>query len=210
MIFLSCLFPPIIALLLCLSGPVYASASLVFPFSFPYSFLPELLAWVGVFLGFPPFLLTLLAEPFSLLHSSVSSSMARTKMTANPPPPRINHRALYTWAPDELLDECSSLVSTKAWRDHVREPSTYDHRAFAKRHDDDIVVLPCTLGEPVCGDERANNGVPFFYFYQVVFKRIGVRLPFFWRQRDWGRSGPSEIIFQKSILHELIQLIAQR
>jgi len=45
-------------------------------------------------------------------------------------------------------------------------------------HDDDIAVLPCTLGEPVCGDERANNGVPFFYFYQVVFKRIGMHLPF--------------------------------
>ena len=28
------------------------------------------------------------------------------------------------------------------------------------------------------GDERANNGVLFFYFYQVVFKRIGMRLPF--------------------------------
>ena len=39
-------------------------------------------------------------------------------------------------------------------------------------------MLPCTLGEPVCGDERTNNGVPFFYFYQVVFKRIGMRLPF--------------------------------
>ena len=24
----------------------------------------------------------------------------------------------------------------------------------------------------------ANDGVPFFYFYQVVFKTIGVRLPF--------------------------------
>jgi len=30
----------------------------------------------------------------------------------------------------------------------------------------------------VCKDERANNGVPFFYFYQVVFKCVGVRLPF--------------------------------
>ena len=47
-----------------------------------------------------------------------------------------------------------------------------------KRHDEDIAVLPCTPGDPVCGDERANNGVPFFYFYQVVFKRIGLRLPF--------------------------------
>ena len=30
----------------------------------------------------------------------------------------------------------------------------------------------------MCGEERANGGVPFFYFYQVVFKSIGVRLPF--------------------------------
>jgi len=30
----------------------------------------------------------------------------------------------------------------------------------------------------VCGNERANDGVPFFYFYQVVFKTVGVRLPF--------------------------------
>ena len=56
--------------------------------------------------------------------------------------------------------------------------STYNHHAFAKRHDDDITVLPCALGEPVCGDEQANDGVPFFYFYQVVFKSVGVRLPF--------------------------------
>jgi len=99
-------------------------------------------------------------------------------MIANLPSSRVNHRNLYAWASDELLDECSSLVSTKARRDHVGDPSTYDHRAFAKRHDDDIVVLPCTLGEPMCGDERANNGVPLFYFYQVVFKCVGVRLPF--------------------------------
>ena len=39
-------------------------------------------------------------------------------------------------------------------------------------------MLPCTPGEHVCGDERANKGVPFFYLYQTVFKRIGVRLPF--------------------------------
>ena len=85
-------------------------------------------------------------------------------MIARLPSSRVNHRDLYPWASDELLDECSSLVSTRALRDHVGDPSTYDHRAFAKRHDDDIAVLPCTLGEPVCGDERANNGVPFFLF----------------------------------------------
>jgi len=99
-------------------------------------------------------------------------------MSTNPPTPRVNPKDLYVWASRELLDECSSLLSTRALREHVGEACSYDHRAFAKRHDDDIVVLPCTLGEPVCGDERANHGVPFFYLYQVVFKSVGVRLPF--------------------------------
>jgi len=66
----------------------------------------------------------------------------------------------------------------KDWRDHIDEPSVYQHRAFARRHDEDIAVLPCTPGEPVCGDESSNNWVPFFYFYQIVFKRIGMCLPF--------------------------------
>jgi len=65
----------------------------------------------------------------------------------------------------------------KAWRDHIEGSWVYQHRAFARRHDEDIAVLPCTPGEPICEDERANNGVPF-YFYQTVLKRIGMRLPF--------------------------------
>ena len=91
---------------------------------------------------------------------------------------RVRPKDLYPWASSELLDECSCLLSTRAVREHKGELCSYDHRAFARRHDDDIAVLPCTLGEPVCGDGRANDGVPFFYFYQVVFKTIGVRLPF--------------------------------
>ena len=93
-------------------------------------------------------------------------------------PPRVDPKDLYPWASRELLDECSCLLSTRAIREHKGDSCFYNHRAFARRHDDDIAVLPCTLGEPVCGDERANDGVPFFYFYQVVFKTIGVRLPF--------------------------------
>ena len=97
---------------------------------------------------------------------------------------RVNPKDLYPWASSELLDECSCLLSTRAIREHKGESCSYDHRAFARRHDDDIAVLPCTLGEPVCGDERANEGVPFFYFYQVVFKTIGVRLPFSWFEKE--------------------------
>jgi len=103
--------------------------------------------------------------------------MARTKTTANPPPPRTNYKALYTWAPDELLEESSTLTSMKDWKDHIKGSGVYQHRAFARRHDEDITVLPCIPGEPVCGDERANNGVPFFFFYQVVFNALGCACP---------------------------------
>jgi len=99
-------------------------------------------------------------------------------MSSRATPPRVNPKDLYPWALRELLDECSCLLSTRAIREHKGDPCSYDHCAFARRHDDDIAVLPCTLGEPVCGDERANDGVHFFYCYQVVFKTIGVRLPF--------------------------------
>jgi len=65
----------------------------------------------------------------------------------------------------------------KHWRDHIEGSGVYQHRAFARRHDEDIVVLPCTPGEPICGDERSNNGVP-------LFKRIGMRLPFSGFERE--------------------------
>jgi len=103
-------------------------------------------------------------------------------MTANPPPPKVNYRALYPWAPDELLTECFSLTTMKHWRGHIEGSGVYQHRAFARRHDEDIVVLPCTPGEPICGDERSNNGVPFFYLYQIIFKRIC--LPFSGFERE--------------------------
>ena len=102
----------------------------------------------------------------------------RLGMSSRASPSRVSPKDLYTWASSELLDECSCLLSTRAIREHKGDSCSYDHRAFAKGHNDDITVLPCTLGEPVCGDEQANDGVPFFYFYQVVFKTVGVRLPF--------------------------------
>jgi len=72
----------------------------------------------------------------------------------------------------------------KHWRDHIEGSSVYRHHAFARRHDEDITVLPCTPGEPICGDERSNNRVPFFYFYQTVFKCIGMHLRFSWFERE--------------------------
>ena len=73
--------------------------------------------------------------------------MARTKTTANPPPPKINYKALYTWASDELLEDHSTLTFMKEWRDHIEGSGVYQHRAFARRHDEDIFVLSCVYAE---------------------------------------------------------------
>jgi len=39
-------------------------------------------------------------------------------------------------------------------------------------------IRPCSESEPVCVDDRANDGELFFFFYQTVFKRIRQRLLF--------------------------------
>ena len=102
--------------------------------------------------------------------------MARTKVTANPPPPSINYKASYSWASDRLLAETSSLTTIADWRAHLdSEPL---RKSFGRVHDAYIFVCPCTAGELVCVDNRSNDGEPFFFFYQAVFKCIGLRLPF--------------------------------
>ena len=50
-------------------------------------------------------------------------------------------------------------------------------RVFGRECDAHVSVLPCVAGEPVCADERANNGEPFFFLYATIFKRIKLRLP---------------------------------
>jgi len=101
--------------------------------------------------------------------------MARTKVTANPPPPSINYKASYSWASDRLLAETSSLIAIVDWRAHLdSEPLG---KSFGRVHDAYISVRPCIAGELVCVDNRSNDGEPFFFFYQTVFKSIGQRLP---------------------------------
>jgi len=102
--------------------------------------------------------------------------MARTKTIANPPPPLVNYRESYSWASDRLLAESSTLTSSEDWKDHTKsEPIG---KAFGKDDDAYISVRPCVPGEPVCVNNRSNNGEPFFFFYQTVFKHVGQHLPF--------------------------------
>ena len=109
--------------------------------------------------------------------TSALDSMAKTKSIATPPPPRSNYKEEYRWASDDLLAECSTLTSVEDVEAHRRDPTLYNFNAFHKTHDSRIFVCCARPGEPVCVDERATGGSPFFFVYQMVFKWVGLRLP---------------------------------
>jgi len=104
--------------------------------------------------------------------------MARTKITPNPLPPSAHYKALYSWASEELLNECTKLTTVEDVENHLGDLRLYNFNSFCKTHDSHIFVRHGTFGEPVCVDDRSNGGKPFFFLYQAVFKRIGLRLPF--------------------------------
>ena len=64
------------------------------------------------------------------------------------------------------------------WRVYLDSELEFLGRAFGRESDAYISVRLCAEGEPVCIDNRANEGEPFFFFYHTVFKRIRKRLPF--------------------------------
>ena len=84
----------------------------------------------------------------------------------------------YGWASDDLLAECSTLTSVTDVEAHRGDPTVYNFNAFHKTHDSHVLVCCVKPGEPVCVDSRATGGSPFFFLYQMVFKRVGLRLPF--------------------------------
>ena len=102
--------------------------------------------------------------------------MARTKSSFNPPP-NVKYKALYPWASTELLDETSTLDSSEDVRKHREGEPDYKGRVFGRESDTHVSVRPCAKGEPVCADDRANDGAPFFFLYSTIFKRIKLRLP---------------------------------
>ena len=103
--------------------------------------------------------------------------MARTKTTLNPHPP-VNYKALYHWAPNELLAETSKYTSNEDVITYKEGEADEKCRVFGREHDAYVSVLPCEKGEPVCADDCVNpTGGPFFFMYSTIFKRVKLCLP---------------------------------
>jgi len=60
---------------------------------------------------------------------------------------------------------------------HRKDEAAHMLRVFGRECDAYVSVLPCVAGEPVCAEERANNGEPFFFLYATIFKWNKLRLP---------------------------------
>ena len=56
--------------------------------------------------------------------------MAKTKTAAPPPLPKTYYKGEYDWAPDDLLDECSTLNSVEDVEAHRGDPALYNFNAF--------------------------------------------------------------------------------
>ena len=50
-------------------------------------------------------------------------------------------------------------------------------RVFGWECDAYVSVQPCTVDEPMCADERANDEEPFIFLYATIFKWIKLRFP---------------------------------
>jgi len=86
----------------------------------------------------------------------------------------MDYKALYSWAPPNLLEETSMYTSCD-----IIVALRKNERKFAKENDRSVRIIPCREDEPVCCDESSDPEGPFCYFYATVFKRILLRLPLF-------------------------------
>jgi len=78
---------------------------------------------------------------------------------------------------------------------YKRSESHEKFHVFGKELDVYLKVLTCREGVPVCANDQANPGEPFFFMYTTVFKRLRLRLmeeaptPIHWKATkisNWG------------------------
>ena len=123
------------------------------------------------------------------LYSSAASDVYKrqTSSHANPtqatPPlaggaslPPQHYKELYPWATPTLLKETSS-INTELGVHRLRKGDQSD-LSFHKEHDSKVTVLPCLSGEPICADDKGNNGESLCFIYATLFKKVKFRLPF--------------------------------
>jgi len=89
----------------------------------------------------------------------------------------MDYKSLYPWAPQNLLEETSCTSSS-------RIVTLRKNDCPFGRENDRIHVVPCREDEPICCDESSNPGKPLFFFYVTVFKKVSLRLPLTYFEKE--------------------------
>ena len=119
----------------------------------------------------------------------VSSSGAQPSASAPASPPPVvtsfhDNAKVYDWAPLALLSETSILLP----EDHLNSLLSHDPDepscSIDRENDFHIRVRIPPRGMPICADDRATNGVPFVFVYSAIFKRLKLRLPFTFFEKE--------------------------
>jgi len=91
----------------------------------------------------------------------------------------MDYKALYPWAPQNLLEETSSFTASS------RIVTLRKNGCPFGRENDRIHVVPCREDESICCDESSDLGKPSFFFYVTVFKKVHLRLPLTYFEKEF-------------------------
>ena len=125
------------------------------------------------------------AQPFASAPPTPSTS-APPSTSAHPQAAPLQHdyARVYEWAPLHLLAETSSRLPD----DHLTNllSSDLDEPTCALDREDGSHLGVCIppRGMPICVDDRATNGVPFTFIYYAIFKRLRLRIPLTFFEKD--------------------------
>jgi len=90
----------------------------------------------------------------------------------------MDYQALYSWAPQNLLEEVSIYTSCEKIV-NLRKREFQNKCHFGRENDRALRIIPFREDESVCCDESLNSEGPFCYLYATVLKKILLRLPIF-------------------------------
>ena len=118
-----------------------------------------------------------------------SSSGAQPSASAPAPPPPDatsfhDNARVYDWAPLALLAETSTLLPQGHLKSLLSNDPDEPSCAIDRENDFNIRIRIPPRGMPICADDRATNGVPFTFVYSAIFKRLKLRLPFTFFEKE--------------------------
>ena len=117
------------------------------------------------------------------------SSGAQPSASAPAPPPPVatsyhDNARVYEWAPLALLAETSTLLPEGHLKSLLSRNPDEPSCSIDRENDFNIQIRIPPRGMPICADDRATNGVPFTFVYSAIFKRLKLRLPFTFFEKE--------------------------